>query len=190
MDTYIFLDVDGVLNNKRHYKKQHKKYGGRFCCENMPFNPRSLKNLRKIVDITKGKIVLTSSWRLTENCMTVLKARLIEYGMNIFSVTERLDGNRGNEIDNWLKTNTSHTETIIFSKPDYYGFQRRYIIPNYINLIIDDEINDISNRFDCMEVIQTDINTGLDFWKTREAIKKFKWQEECILEQKEINNRR
>ena len=27
METYIFLDVDGVLNNKRHYKKLHKKYG-------------------------------------------------------------------------------------------------------------------------------------------------------------------
>ena len=42
--NYIFLDVDGVLNNKNHYKKQHEKYGGRFFCQNMPFNPKSLEN--------------------------------------------------------------------------------------------------------------------------------------------------
>lgn len=23
---YIFLDIDGVLNNQKHYDKQHKKY--------------------------------------------------------------------------------------------------------------------------------------------------------------------
>lgn len=25
--NYIFLDIDGVLNNKNHYHKMHKKYG-------------------------------------------------------------------------------------------------------------------------------------------------------------------
>lgn len=50
--NYIFLDVDGVLNNRKHYSKQHKKYGGHYFCQNMPFNPRSLKNLRKIIDKT------------------------------------------------------------------------------------------------------------------------------------------
>ncbi|MBO6243365.1 MAG: hypothetical protein J6O41_02200 [Clostridia bacterium] len=148
----------------------------------MPFNPRSLKNLRRIVDITKGKIILTSSWRLSDRCMIVLKARLIEYGIKIFSQTERLDGNRGNEITQWLKDNGLRTETVIFSRPDYYGFQRQYTIPDYINLIIDDEVNDISNQFDYSEVIQTDMNIGLDFWKTREVINKYNYQKDCILE--------
>lgn len=148
----------------------------------MPFNPRSLKNLRRIVDITKGKIVLTSSWRLSDRCMIVLKARLIEYGLKIFSQTERLDGNRGNEITQWLKDNCPRTETIIFSRPDFYGFQRQYTVPNYINLIIDDKVNDISNQFDYSEVIQTDMNIGLDFWKTREVISKYNYQKDCILE--------
>lgn len=60
---YIFLDVDGVLNNVRHWRKLHDKYGGRFCCENMPFNERSLKNLKKIIDKTQAEVVLISSWR-------------------------------------------------------------------------------------------------------------------------------
>ena len=155
---------------------------GRFCCEDMPFNPRSLKNLRRIVDITKGKIVLTSSWRLSDRCMIVLKARLIEYGIKIFSQTERLNGNRGNEITQWLKDNGPRTETVIFSRPNYCGFQRQYTVPDYINLIIDDEVNDISNQFDYSEVIQTDMNVGLDFWKTREVISKYNYQKDCILE--------
>lgn len=84
---YIFLDVDGVLNNKKHYKKLHNKYGGRFCCQDMPFNPRSLKNLRNIIDATGAKLVLSSSWRKDEACLIVLKARLMEYGMKIHSMT-------------------------------------------------------------------------------------------------------
>lgn len=85
--NYIFLDIDGVLNNKKHYSKQHKKYGGRFYCENMPFNPRSILNLRKIINKTNSKVVLSSSWRRTKNGMIVLEARLIEYGIKIYSVT-------------------------------------------------------------------------------------------------------
>lgn len=180
MDTFIFLDVDGVLNNKRHYKKMHKKYGGRFCCEDMPFNPRSLKNLRKIIDKTKGKIVLTSSWRLSDKCLTVLKARLMEYGIRIFSQTERLNGNRGQEITQWLRNNAPKTQTVIFSQPDITGYRKETIIPDYICLIIDDKIDDISNQFVYMEVIQTDMNIGLDFWKTREVIKKYIWQKEVM----------
>ena len=84
---YIFLDVDGVLNNKKHYKKLHDKYGGRFCNQDMPFNPRSLKNLRNIIDATGAKLVLSSSWRKDVACLTVLKARLTEYGMKIYSMT-------------------------------------------------------------------------------------------------------
>lgn len=180
METFIFLDVDGVLNNKRHYKKLHKKYGGRFCCEDMPFNPRSLKNLRKIIDKTKGKVVLSSSWRLSEHCMVVLKARLMEYGIRIFSQTKRLDGNRGNEINEWLKENATRTEIVSFSKPDFVSILSFKVIKHYICLILDDEVNDISNQFDYSEVIQTDMEIGLDYWKTREVIKKFNWQKEVI----------
>lgn len=63
---YIFLDVDGVLNNKNHYRRRHLRYGGRFCCENMPFNPRSLKNLRRIIDKTRRKncsIIILEAFR-------------------------------------------------------------------------------------------------------------------------------
>ena len=41
----------------------------------------------KIIDKTNSKVVISSSWRRTKNGMIVLKARLIEYGIKIYSVT-------------------------------------------------------------------------------------------------------
>lgn len=151
--NYIFLDIDGVLNNEKHYKKQHKKYGGRFCCENMPFNPKSIKNLRKIIDKTNSKIVLSSSWRRIEKCMTVLKARLMEYGIKIYSVTPFINGDRGKEIKKWCKENLKQNDKI---------------------LIIDDNMYDIGNYYNSKEIVKINYEYGLNSFKTHEAIKKLR----------------
>lgn len=161
MSCYIFLDVDGVLNNKQYYTKMHKKYGGRFFCQNMPFNPRSLKNLRKLIDAVDGYVVITSSWRRNEACMAVLEARLTEYGIKIFDMTSINAGRRGEEIKEWLKDNynivkLNHKDTM---------------------LIIDDEKYDIVDCFDEDKYfVKTDERYGLTNRKVREAIKKVKAQ--------------
>jgi hypothetical protein len=148
--NYIFLDVDGVLNNKKHYNKQHKKYGGRYCCEEMPFNPRSLKNLRRIINKTGAKIVVSSSWRKSNNCMVVLNARLKEYGMEIHSTTMNLYS-RGEEITHWCEENLKENDKI---------------------LIIDDEMYDILEYYNDDKIVKLNGNDGLTFWKTLEAINK------------------
>lgn len=153
--NYIFLDVDGVLNNKKHYSKQHKRYGGRFFCENMPFNPRSIKNLRKIINKTKSKIVLSSSWRRGNDCMVVLEARLIEYGIKIHSKTPYICGYRGQEIEQWCN---------------------EYLETNDKILIIDDEMYDIKEYYDDSKIVKINGNNGLNFFKTYEAIRKMKKQ--------------
>jgi hypothetical protein len=153
--VYIFLDVDGVLNNKKHYSKLHKKYGGKFFMWDMPFNPRSLKNLRRIIDATGGKektkIVLTSSWRGSETGMAVLKARLCEYGMKIYSITEYMDGKRGTEISCWLRENAK---------------------PSDLYIIIDDEMYDILDHFDSDRIVKINWYYGLTWSKAHEAIQK------------------
>ena len=154
---YIFLDIDGVLNNRQHYRRCHKKYGGRFICENMPFNPRSLKNLKRIVKYTDAKIILSSSWRMSKECMTILKARLIEYGMKIYDVTKVIDGDRGREITCYIN-----------DKEIGLVFDGSRVI------IIDDNIKDIKNHFDKSYIVKTNPNKGLTYFKTLEAIWKLR----------------
>lgn len=128
---------------------------GRFCCENMPFNPRSLKNLKWIIERTGGKnktkIVLSSSWRMSNNCMVVLKARLAEYGIKQELVTPQINGERGLEIKTWLDDNATVDDSYV---------------------IIDDEINDISTYFLKNYIIHTNWTKGLTYFKAKEAINK------------------
>lgn len=50
----IFLDIDGVLNV--HMRTGHDKYGS-------AFHPQFINNLKRVIDETNAKIVITSSWR-------------------------------------------------------------------------------------------------------------------------------
>lgn len=130
---------------------------GTFFCEEMPFNPRSLKNLKRIIERTGGKnktkIVLSSSWRLTNDCMVVLKARLKEYGIKIDKnlVTPCINGERGFEIKTWLDDHITEDDSYI---------------------IIDDEIRNITNYFMRDKIVNTDMTKGLTYFKAKEAINK------------------
>lgn len=152
--NYIFLDVDGVLNNKNHYKKQHEKYGGRFFCQNMPFNPKSLENLKWLINKTDAQIVLDSSWRKSAPCMTVLEARLAEYGLKIYDKTGDM-GSRGNEIIDWLFAHTTDNDTFV---------------------IIDDEMYDIEDSFNSDKIVKVDPNKGFNNSKKWEALEKLQQQ--------------
>ena len=59
----IFLDFDGVLNTEKYYCElkskglpSDDKYG-------QLFDPEAVANLRKIIDATEARIVVSSSWR-------------------------------------------------------------------------------------------------------------------------------
>ena len=61
MDKVIFLDIDGVLNTNCWYTQMNgntpkDKYG-------YTFDPRSVANLKKILDETGAEIVISSSWK-------------------------------------------------------------------------------------------------------------------------------
>ena len=67
---YIFLDVDGVLNNQKYIEKCYENNG--HCAMHMnhvPFDPKCLNNLMKLVRFIEQKaydvkIILSSTWRL------------------------------------------------------------------------------------------------------------------------------
>ena len=63
MDRYLFLDFDGVLNTG-NYAKQMKREGiDPFDEFGAIFDPEAIANLKRIVELTGCKIVLSTTWR-------------------------------------------------------------------------------------------------------------------------------
>jgi len=102
----IFLDIDGVLN----FNGCRDKIGGLYFVNN-----NRIKLLKKIIDATGAKIVLSSTWRIgwfdrdysihSRNAedFTKLENKLKEYDITFISRTPRLaSGYRGEEIKTWI----------------------------------------------------------------------------------------
>jgi hypothetical protein len=111
MIKIIFLDIDGVLNTDRvvRMRKNHD-------ITTIEFDPEAMNNLRKIVNATNAKLVISSTWRIHQNTDTPLWNALIEnlkkYNLEneIFGITETDEGKikqqpRWQEILNWLLKN-------------------------------------------------------------------------------------
>lgn len=109
--TYLFLDVDGVLNSM----------GDGFSMDLE--TDRHFEFLKKIVQATGATIILSSSWRRGLMDNSSLISRLAEYGMSIKDITPiRHDGDRGLEIMAWLIENgfdISKDKVIILDDDDF-----------------------------------------------------------------------
>lgn len=145
----IFLDIDGVLNSHRKlkevYERTHKPHSG----YNYPFDEICLTNLKKLVELTNSKIVITSSWRKDkEGRDTIIKAlKEYELDQHVIGYTPILNEPRGIEIQAYLKG------------LDYQ--------PNFI--ILDDD-TDMDNLIEYL--IKTSITIGLSEENVNEAIMK------------------
>lgn len=110
MNKYIFLDIDGVLNNVKYtircYEKWHRT--SPFFCNRVPFDPSSLEQLSYLCNYIRSYndnpyIVLTSSWRLHSKDVEVAAARLAEYNLKINDMTTKdMSLNRGEQIREYL----------------------------------------------------------------------------------------
>lgn len=137
----IFLDIDGVLNadcdfggkskpNPRVYSDDGNSYCG--ICKS------HVKVLKKIVDRTGAKLVLTSSWKNDYDdyirhgyCNRVgkyLHNKLRALGLSIYDTTLKYDfsngKNRGYEISQWLEDHPEVDRWIVLDdeKFDDYDF--------------------------------------------------------------------
>lgn len=154
---YIFLDVDGVLNNEKYVVKCYEHNGHHAMHMNhAPFDPKCLNNLMKLVRYIeqKGytvKIILSSTWRLHEIDYEIVNARIAEYGLTLKGKTDYIHSERGIEINKYLEDN-----------------------PNYLYyLILDDDIFDIKPYHDKKYAVTTKYLTGFDSNKLKEAKTKF-----------------
>lgn len=127
----LFLDVDGVLNsnlNKEIKRRNNQPVSSYYI--SLPGD--KLFKLRKIIDATDAKIILSSSWRLgglvnnPSYAQMNLERQLNDYGMSIYDITpSSYNRNRGVEISRWL---------------EWFKMKMGYV-PNYI--ILDNIIHDL-----------------------------------------------
>jgi calcineurin-like phosphoesterase family protein len=108
MTNIIFLDIDGVLNHSHFGKDENDKFG---------FADDCIQNLKKIlIKVPSTKIVITSAWKHftmqgfvdedTQDWRASLCRRLDMPRETILDSTPSIDnGNRADEIAEWLKQN-------------------------------------------------------------------------------------
>lgn len=111
----IFLDVDGVLNSINNlikvYNETHKPHSG----YSYPFDSKCLENLKKLITETKSNLVISSTWRYSQEGMEKLLEALSKYELDklVIGCTPALGLSRGEEIKKYL-SNYKTTETIKF----------------------------------------------------------------------------
>ena len=137
MDKLIFLDVDGVLNNQTWALKMFKEEGVRVYSEDI-LEDRALRLLKRLVDETGAKIIVSSAWRKIPKSYDALKTQLKHYGVVVDGETPYVGSVRGDDITAWFNRNPG----------DY-----RYVI-------LDDD-SDMDGHMN--HLFQTDFDTGLTY---------------------------
>lgn len=93
----IFLDIDGVLNSDEYFDKiKNLDIQG----IEQEIDIEKIKLLKKAINETGAKVVLSSSWRYTRNGQQ-LKELLSNYEIYVDS-TPFIQNKRGLEIKKWL----------------------------------------------------------------------------------------
>lgn len=101
----IFVDFDGVLNTEKYVLK--------FAEFGLILDPARMQLLKRIVDATDAKIVLSTTWREhwdskpdeCDNIGVQMNEIFKEHGLSIFSKTPFISRNREDEIEAWLGEN-------------------------------------------------------------------------------------
>ena len=138
----IFLDIDGVLNV---IPQGRDKYGG-------IFHQHFVDNLRRIIDETGAKIVISSSWRSDgiETMRNMWKDRnlpgeVVDVTPHLRSkLWEKEDLGRGDEIQWWLDRHPEITGYVIVDD-DYFD-----ILPHQLPNLVRTSGNE--HHPDCIDI--------------------------------------
>lgn len=119
----IFLDVDGVINHSYYYfeigNEEDKCY--------QYLSKELIENVKKIVDQTGAKIVLSSSWKSSVDDNLEPRSEMGQYlvdalaksGLFLYGKTETLGINRYQEIKVWIQNHPKTTQYVILDDSDY-----------------------------------------------------------------------
>lgn len=177
---YIFLDVDGVLNSDRALHEWYE--AGRpepqpdWDSDDYELSPVHISLLKKIVDATGAKIILSSSWRYGWEKWeeTRLDRALGKFGLKIRNKTP--DGVRMDVKDprvrNWYEGGEySHRYPFTTDRGlEILKYLEDHPAENYV--VLDDEGWDIEQWIDADHFVHTTAWDGLTEEKVEEAIRK------------------
>ena len=121
----IFLDIDGVLNSRAYDRKRDLDKLSNIDETRLPF-------IKKIVDMTDAKIVLSSSWRQHWNKESTrcddagryINKTFAKVDLSIYDKTpdHGIRAFRREEISEWLKEAKEDVETFVIIDDYRYGW--------------------------------------------------------------------
>lgn len=130
----IFLDVDGVLNDKNTQRTTEAPGIG--------IDDIKIQYLKNIVDATNAQIVLCSGWKLgwshnfanQSASVQYLTNKLINYGLTIIDRTYDPDGfsHRGEGIKNWLANHPIVDAWVVLDDDIFPDYEEQGIIPHLV----------------------------------------------------------
>lgn len=170
----IFLDIDGVLNHEMWYRRRFQEMDKNSETSRHPyyeFDPQSVAELNRIIELTDAKIVISSTWRLgrtTEQLQEILnsvgfKGEIIGRTPHFIAKGETIDDKpisytvpRGCEIDWWL-SNEGKFQRINWSTEVQKEYLEKALVKNYV--ILDDDSDMLYNQRE--HFVKTSIYSGL-----------------------------
>ena len=118
----IFLDVDGVLNSDEYFDKiRNLDIQG----IEREVDIEKIKLLKKAIDKTGAKVVLSSSWRYTKYAQ-YLKELLSNYDIYVDS-TPFIEKETGLEIKKWLSDNQDVEDFVILDDEIFDSYDESLI---------------------------------------------------------------
>ena len=148
MTKYIFLDIDGVLNSEHTWDQQSAS----------TISDQYLENLRKIVEETDAKLVLSSSWRVyfgenindPKNSLAInLLKSLAKHNLKLYSSTPFVKGQFSNERGLEIKTYIEQhkiTDYIVIDDEEFSDFKIHLDMSRFIQTNFGDETTTIENE--------------------------------------------
>lgn len=142
------------------YNETHKSHSG----YSYPFNPKCLENLKELVLATQSSLVISSTWRHSQQGMKKLLEVLNEYGLDelVIGCTPSLGLSKGTEIKKYLSDIEQNVS---------------------VNFVILDDDQDMDNL--SQYLIHTDRQVGLTKENVEQAINKLAplQKEDCFKRQ-------
>ena len=113
----IFLDIDGVLNNRKWFShiSNHPQDKTKTWLQKQ-FEPRAVSLLNDLIEAAGAKIVVSSSWRIghtKDELQKLLQEAGLKYDLLDYTPCKMSNYYRGNEIQWWLNDHPEVTSFVI-----------------------------------------------------------------------------